>query len=151
MSNIDNEALHVPERKKHNWGQAVMLDCGFCNQWTLTVKHDDGGCICASCCDSEYTADLKVTLATAIERMEAAEKRIADLEQQFIKPLPIGELLQRLENQTGDPWRQKYLTEFEARQVALPTFDGYVPHVAEELQAAFRIACAGAGISIKGE
>ncbi len=32
------------------------------------------------------------------------DKRIAELEQQLIKPLPIGELLQRLENQTGQKW-----------------------------------------------
>ena len=76
---INKQALRVPERKKHNWGQAVMRDCDFCNQWALTVKHDDGGCICASCCDSEYTSNLKVTLVTALERLDAAEKRIAEL------------------------------------------------------------------------
>lgn len=50
------------------------------------------------------------------------------------------------------------LDELEAkdgRTVEIPTFDGYVPHVARELQAAFRIACDNAGINIaaagKGE
>ena len=50
------------------------------------------------------------------------------------------------------------LDELEAkdlRTVEMPTFDGYVPHVARELQAAFRIACDNAGINIaaagKGE
>lgn len=50
------------------------------------------------------------------------------------------------------------LDELEAkdnRAVEMPTFDGYVPHVARELQAAFRIACDNAGINIaaagKGE
>lgn len=80
MSNINKQALRVPERKKHNWGQAVMRDCDFCQQWALTVKHSEGGRICASCCDSEYTSDLKVTLATALEQLGAAEKRIAELE-----------------------------------------------------------------------
>lgn len=37
------------------------------------------------------------------------------------------------------------------REVKLPSFDGYVPHIANELQAAFRIACADAGIRINGE
>ncbi len=37
------------------------------------------------------------------------------------------------------------------REVMLPSFDGYVPHIAKELQAAFRIACADAGIRINGE
>jgi hypothetical protein len=44
-----------------------------------------------------------------LDELEAAEKRIAELEQQLIKPLPIGELLQRLENQTGEPWGERYL------------------------------------------
>ena len=46
------------------------------------------------------------------------------------------------------------LDELETAQnssVELPSFDGYVPHIAKELQAAFKIACAAAGISVKGE
>ena len=46
------------------------------------------------------------------------------------------------------------LDELEAaqnRSVELPSFDGYVPHIAKELHAAFKIACAAAGISVKGE
>ncbi|HGL6522807.1 ead/Ea22-like family protein [Enterobacter hormaechei] len=43
----------------------------------------------------------------------------------------------------------------EKKTVEMPTFDGYVPHVARELQAAFRIACDNAGINVaaaaKGE
>lgn len=43
----------------------------------------------------------------------------------------------------------------EKKTVEMPTFEGYVPHVARELQAAFRIACDNAGINIaaagKGE
>ena len=53
---------------------------------------------------------------------------------------------------------QELLDELEAkdgRTVEMPTFDGYVPHIARELQAAFRIACDNAGINIaaagKGE
>lgn len=57
--------------------------------------------------------------------LEAAEKRIAELE------------------------------GAEKKTVEMPTFGGYVPHVARELQAAFRIACDNAGINItaagKGE
>lgn len=50
--------------------------------------------------------------------------------------------------------RAPLLDELEAaqnRSVELPSFDGYVPHIAKELQAAFKIACATAGISVKGE
>lgn len=43
----------------------------------------------------------------------------------------------------------------EKKTVEMPTFDGYAPHVARELQAAFRIACDNAGINVtaagKGE
>lgn len=80
MSNIDKQALVIPQREKHDWSQAVMRDCDFCQQWALTVWHSDGGCICASCCDSEYTTALSSALVVAIERSEAAEKRIAELE-----------------------------------------------------------------------
>ncbi|ENL5373338.1 hypothetical protein AB5H51_003163 [Salmonella enterica] len=80
MTALNKQALRVPERKSHDWSQAVMRDCDFCSQWALTVKHDDGGCICASCCDAEYTSELKGALEVAIDRAEAAEKRIAELE-----------------------------------------------------------------------
>jgi len=47
------------------------------------------------------------------------------------------------------------LTAAEKKTVEMPTFDGYVSHVARELQAAFRIACDNAGINVaaagKGE
>jgi hypothetical protein len=36
------------------------------------------------------------------------------------------------------------------RSVELPSFDGYVPHIAKELQAAFKIACATTGITVRG-
>lgn len=43
------------------------------------------------------------------------------------------------------------LDELEAadkKTVEMPSFDGYVPHIARELQAAFRIACDNAGINV---
>lgn len=79
MSNIDKPALRIPERKKHNWGKAVMRDCDFCQQWALTVRHSDGGRICASCCDSEYTTALSCALVVALDELEAAEERITEL------------------------------------------------------------------------
>ncbi|MEO5522921.1 hypothetical protein ABI309_09025 [Citrobacter youngae] len=80
MTALNKQALRVPERKRHDWSQAVMRDCDFCDQWSLTVKHENSGCICASCCDAEYTSELKCALESAIDRAEAAEKRIAELE-----------------------------------------------------------------------
>ncbi len=91
MSNIDKQALRIPERKKHNWGQAVMRDCDFCQQWALTVRHSDGGCICASCCDSEYTTALSIALVVALDELEAKDATIAFLQHE------IRTLLVRLE------------------------------------------------------
>lgn len=79
MSNIDKQALCVPERKKNNWCQAVMRDCDFCQQWALTVRHSDGGCICASCCDSEYTTALSSVLVVALDELEAKDKRLNEI------------------------------------------------------------------------
>ena len=80
MSNIDKQALVIPQREKHDWSQAVMRDCDFCQQWALTVRHSDGGCICASCCDSEYTTALSSALVVALDELEAKDKRIAELD-----------------------------------------------------------------------
>lgn len=80
MKALNKQALRVPERKRRDWSQAVMRNCDFCSQWSLTVHHEDGGCICASCCDAEYTSGLKGALEYAIDRAEAAEKRIAELQ-----------------------------------------------------------------------
>ncbi|EOW2330698.1 hypothetical protein [Citrobacter freundii] len=79
MTALNKQALIVPERKRHDWSQSVMRDCDFCSQWSLTVKHENGGCICASCCDAEYTEELKSALESAIDRAESAEKRIDEL------------------------------------------------------------------------
>lgn len=76
---LNKQALRVPERKRHDWSRGVMRYCDFCDHWAITVKHEDGENICASCCDIEYTSALKDALEMAIERAEAAEKRIAEL------------------------------------------------------------------------
>lgn len=69
-----------------------------------------------------------------------------------------GRLKEIADNVYGDEekcWLAKrvltLLDELEAAEkktVEMPSFDGYVPHVARELQAAFRIACDNAGISV---
>lgn len=83
MSNIDKQALVIPQRERHDWSQAVMRNCDFCQQWALTVRHSDGGCICASCCDSEYTTALTSALVVALDELEAKDKQIADLKEAF--------------------------------------------------------------------
>ncbi|ABU76263.1 hypothetical protein VEL88_004038 [Cronobacter sakazakii] len=52
----------------------------------------------------------------AERRAEAAEKRVAELERQAIQPLPIGELINRLEEQTGEPWGEVYLAGINLRR-----------------------------------
>ncbi|ELY5911709.1 hypothetical protein SNN68_003888 [Cronobacter sakazakii] len=51
-----------------------------------------------------------------IAALEAAEKRVAELERQAIQPLPIGELINRLEEQTGEPWGEVYLAGINLRR-----------------------------------
>ena len=44
---------------------------------------------------------------------------------------------------------KKRIAELEARTVSVPTFEEYQPDIARELQGAFRIACAAAGIKLE--
>ena len=129
MSNIDKQALRVPERKRRDWSQAVMRDCDFCSQWALTVKHDDGGHICASCCDAEYTSELKCALESAIDRAEAAEKRIAELEARDVE-LPKLKML------------SDYLAEVTQRERE---------DILVGVKLEFHRMLAAAGIGVKGE
>ncbi|PWI80314.1 hypothetical protein DEO48_09465 [Enterobacter sp. CGMCC 5087] len=139
MSNIDKQALYVPEREKHDWGQAEMRDCDFCQQWALTVKHSDGGCICASCCDAEYTSDLKVNLVTALERLEAAKQDASKWFKAFEKAVSVGA---RYEEQ---------IAELEAREVVLPQPAQW--DISEVLLDKAKVlkAIRDAGITVKGE
>ncbi|QMR74662.1 alpha/beta hydrolase [Enterobacter sp. RHBSTW-00175] len=118
MSNIDKQALVIPQREKHDWSQAVMRDCDFCQQWALTVKHSDGGCICASCCDSEYTTALSIALVVAMERSEAAEKRIAELEskEQHSERQSVIDALAS----SGEEWSdiEEYMQKWDAARAA---------------------------------
>lgn len=83
MTPMTKEALaelHIPKRKAQNWSSSVMRNCDFCSQWALTAHHEDGGCICASCCDGEYITALRSALEMAIEQANAKDTRIAELE-----------------------------------------------------------------------
>ena len=71
---ISELAQRITERKFHDWSQSVMHDCDFCNQWSLTVKHENGERICASCCDDEYTSKLEVANAALVEALEKAQQ-----------------------------------------------------------------------------
>ena len=92
MSTTTNkQALRIPERKKYNWGQAVMHTCDFCDQYAMTITTKDGEHSCASCCDAEYATALTCALEIAIDRAEAAERRIAELEARPANPINFKE------------------------------------------------------------
>ncbi|MBZ9583455.1 hypothetical protein [Klebsiella quasivariicola] len=84
--NITELAQRITERKFHDWSQSVMHDCDFCNQWSLTVKHENGERICASCCDDEYTSKLEVANAALVEALEKAQQ----VDEELCKLLPPG-------------------------------------------------------------
>lgn len=107
MSNIDKQALVIPQRERHDWSQAVMRNCDFCQQWALTVRHSDGGCICASCCDSEYTTALSSALVVVLDELEAAEKRIAEQREYYEGVIADG---------------SRRIAELEAREINLPPY-----------------------------
>lgn len=103
--------------------------------------HHDGAQLDADITDlnSFNEAANPATVLALLDELEAKEKQRAAANKVVVQQdIELQELRQRI-------------TELEAQEVKLPLFDGYVPHIAAELQAAFRIACADAGISIKGE
>ncbi|WP_317178865.1 hypothetical protein [Lelliottia amnigena] len=75
----NKQALRIPEREKHNWGQAVMHTCDFCGQYAMAITSEDGEHSCASCLDAEYATVLTCALEMAIDRAEAAEARVSEL------------------------------------------------------------------------
>ncbi|EPA0293267.1 ead/Ea22-like family protein [Enterobacter hormaechei] len=76
-----------------------------------------------------------LALLDEIAELEQGHCGAALLEREESHAKTVGKLLDELE-------------AAEKKAVEMPTFDGYVPHVARELQAAFRIACDNAGINI---
>lgn len=156
MTALNKQALIVPERKSHDWSQSVMRDCDFCSQWSLTVKHENGGCICASCCDAEYTEELKNALESAIDRAESAENNLIDSE------CHVAELEESLrDKQELLESAEKRIAELEARTAVVKHFDefqivhygcsedyakGYI-----DCQNNYNKALAAAGIGVKGE
>ncbi|EOL8979892.1 hypothetical protein ACM92K_003154 [Cronobacter turicensis] len=115
MTDTDKQALVIPQRKNRRWVQSVMRDCDFCHQWALTVKHDDGGCICASCCDAEYTTALTVALEMAMERAEAAKKRVAELEESHAQVIQARDFYKR-----ANEAAMKSTAKLDSRAVTLP-------------------------------
>lgn len=88
------------QRKRHNWGEAVMRTCEFCDHYAMTVLVE-GAATCANCCDAEYTGHLLNLLEQAAVALEAkqphhngmmqlsnelvmAKQRIAELESRTV-------------------------------------------------------------------
>ncbi|HBR6996816.1 TPA: hypothetical protein L9217_000790 [Klebsiella aerogenes] len=124
-TDITELAQRVPERKRHDWSQSVMRDCDFCNQWSLTVKHEDGARICASCCDAEYTSKLEVANSALVEALEKAQQRNGELETYSKTTLEFREAARdenrhlKLELEIAE----KRIAELESRTVTVKLVD----------------------------
>lgn len=149
MSNIDKRALREAAEKATKgewWSDVVETDgeygegedrvSGY-HSYAVYVGHEsllDMTNSTAACIHTEWDHDYLMA-------WDETAKRNAE----FIAAANPGTVLALLDE----------LEAAEKQTVEMPTFDGYVPHVARELQAAFRIACDNAGIKIaaagKGE
>ncbi|MDR5094124.1 ead/Ea22-like family protein [Enterobacter sp. EC-ML 621] len=149
MSNIDKRALREAAEKATKgelWSDVVETDgeygegedrvSGY-HSYAVYVGHEsllDMTNSTAACIHTEWDHDYLMA-------WDETAKRNAE----FIAAANPGTVLALLDE----------LEAAEKRTVKMPAFDGYVPHVARELQAAFRIACDNAGINIaaagKGE
>ena len=118
MTALNKQALRVPERKRHDWSRGVMRYCDFCTHWATTVKHEDGGNICASCCDVEYTSALKDALEVAIERAEAAEKRNEELEGLILTAAATDVLAERQRQISAEGWNPEHDDEHVEGQLS---------------------------------
>lgn len=126
MSNLDKQAL------RERYSTKPIPKCHICGT-EMTVQHMSGCRITYGCTGATYD-DTGCHYA--------AGRSIADDHYEQSRVTVVD---------ASDPDVLALLDELEAaekRAVEMPTFDGYVPHIARELQAAFRIACDNAGINI---
>ena len=139
MTDITELAQRITERKFHDWSQSVMHYCDFCNQWSLTVKHENGERICASCCDDEYTSKLEVANAALVEALEKAQQRIDSQREYYEGVIADG---------------GKRIAELESRTVKMPepfklakSSSGLTYYFADDVDAALT----DAGIKVEAE
>ena len=120
MSNIDKSALREAAEKATP------------GPWYVHDKPCEDGNYGIDTSDKEFLAEAVVWWGFARQSIwrEEDAKHIA-----AANPATVLALLDELE-------------AAEKKTVEMPTFDGYVPHVARELHAAFRIACDNAGINV---
>lgn len=140
MSNINKHIDKQALRDQSVEGSFYLVECCNCGEMypsnlldggeAISDSGDYGDCYCHLCgADDTERADWGDVNSNEAKAWNFQQKR-------------IEALLDELE-------------AAEKKTVEMPTFDGYVPHVARELQAAFRIACDNAGINVaaagKGE
>ncbi|HDC4490741.1 TPA: ead/Ea22-like family protein [Enterobacter asburiae] len=160
MSNIDKRALREAAEK----ATALNLDTA------QEARQEDDECIeCPTCGGDGYMEVQRdycnidgVALGVLFYGI-GEHHGLAEAFFRAANPATVLALLDELESVTrtlavsheaacslvdeNDELKRK-LEAAEKRTVEMPAFDGYVPHVARELQAAFRIACDNAGINV---
>lgn len=157
----NKQTLRIPRRESHDWCQSVMHHCDFCGQFHTTVTTKDGEHICASCCDAEYVTALTCALEVAIERMEAAERRNAELHDLLFAEVSSWTQRYDCANSRREA-AEKRIAELEAREVNLPKRSvGEVMHMSGFSRDYAEGWCSGndnalneiksAGITTKGE
>ncbi|MCW4988370.1 ead/Ea22-like family protein [Enterobacter mori] len=170
MSNIDKRALReAAERAISEEGETWWNEEQLASDYGLALHRSDAKFIAAA---------NPATVLALLDELEAKDNRINRLEaivavaeqrnalmrewKRALKvpcdlvddqvPVVIHGMVIRLDRLKET---EEKLEAAEKKTVEMPTFDGYVSHVARELQAAFRIACDNAGINIaaagKGE
>lgn len=150
MSNIDKQALEKAAEKalQGKWGYEAGAiwntdESGMVQHMAAVEAGDDIS-------DEEHKSNMRfITLATPavvlglldeLYKSKATEANESNCANSVIDSA--------IKWQTRAKDAEAKLEAAEKKTVEMPTFDCYVPHVARELQAAFRIACDNAGINV---
>lgn len=159
-TDITELAQRIPERKSHDWSQSVMHDCDFCNQWSLTVKHENGERICASCCDAEYTSKLEVANAELVEALEKAQRYIEELREWNAglaqESFELQQRIAELESRTVTVKLPDIMppeaapAHYWGSGESMAYADGYNKSAAD-LKTSFAQACSSAGVNVEFE
>lgn len=135
MSNIDKQAL-TAESARESGNILLIVAARMARRELFTPLH--------------YVSELPQKVVSMRVFREALERSEETLQREVCKIIDGHD---RLQKKLKDA--EERLEAGEKKAVEMPTFDSYVPHVARELQAAFRIACDNAGINVaaagKGE
>ncbi|MEY0667452.1 hypothetical protein AB7262_08990 [Escherichia coli] len=128
MSNIDKQAL-TAESARESGNILLIVAARMARRELFTPLH--------------YVSELPQKVVSMRVFREALERSEETLQREVCKIIDGHD---RLQKKLKDA--EERLEATEKKTVEIPTFDSYVPHVARELQAAFRIACDNAGINV---